>query len=76
MQELWDAIADMNKQSCAGIDGLPIYFYIKHWDLIKDDMLVAMQYIMAEGLMSTTMCGGMIYLIPKDGKDLTILDNW
>ena len=35
-----------------------------------------MQYIMAEGLMPPTMCGGIIYLIPKDGKDLTILDNW
>ena len=44
IQELWDAISYMNKQSCAGIDGLPIYFYIKYWDLIKDDMLEGMQY--------------------------------
>ena len=51
MQELWDAIGDMNKQSCVGIDGLPIYFYIKYWDLTKDDMLARMQYIMAKGLM-------------------------
>ena len=41
-QEWWDAISDMNKQSCAGIDGLPIQFYIKYWDLIKDDMLEGM----------------------------------
>ena len=75
MQELWDAILDMNKQSCASIDGLPIYFYIKYWDLIKDDMLDGMQYIMGEGLMLPTMCREMIYLIPNDGKDLTILDN-
>ena len=76
MQELWVVIGDMNKQSCAGIDELPIYFYTKHWDLIKDDMLAGMQYIMEEGLMPTTMCRGMVFLIPKDGKDLTTLDNW
>ena len=39
-------------------------------------MLARMQYIMAEGLMPTTMCRGMIYLIHKDGKDLTKLDHW
>ena len=76
IQELWDAISEMNKQSCVAIDGLPIYFYIKYCDLIKDDMLEGMQYIMAEGLMPPTMCRGMIYLIPKDGKDLNMLDNW
>ena len=76
MHELWDAIGDMNKQSCTGIDGLPRFFYIKYWDLIKDDTLAGIQYIMVEGLMPTTMCRGMIYLIPKVGKDLITLDNW
>ena len=75
MQEFWDAIGDMNKQTCAGIDG-PLIYYIQYWDLIKDDMLAGMQYIMVEGLMPTTMCRGMIYLIPKEGKDMTMLDNW
>ena len=55
IQELWDAISYMNKQSCVGIDGPPIYFYIKYWDLIKDDMLEGMQYIMVEGLMRPTI---------------------
>ena len=65
MSELWGAISDMSKQSCASIDGLSLYFYIKHWDLIKDDMLEGMQYIMEEGLMPTTMCKGIIFLIPR-----------
>ena len=31
---------------------------------------------MVEGLMPSTIYRGMTYLIPKDGKDLTTLNNW
>ena len=41
-RELWDAIGDMNKQSCVGIDRLFMHFYIKHCDLLKYDMLAGM----------------------------------
>ena len=46
INELWDALATLPKKSCPREDGLPPSFYIKYWDILKEQLCDAYQVIL------------------------------
>ena len=35
--EIWEALFELDADSCLGIDGLTLYFFTNLWDMIKED---------------------------------------
>jgi hypothetical protein len=69
-------IQSMPKNKSPGCDGLPVEFYLKFWDKIKDPYIQALNFSFQEGHMSTTQQRSIITLLPKKGKDLELLKSW
>ena len=65
MLELENALQSLAEEKCRGMDGLTTRFYKKYWDMLKEDLMLAFQYMMDYGEMSNSMSEGLIYLIPK-----------
>ena len=49
INELWDALTILPKKSCLGEDGLPPSFFIKYWDILKEQLCDAYQLILKTG---------------------------
>ena len=45
-KEVFDTIQTFNKNRTPGIDGLPIEFYIENWNVIADDFIELVEYIL------------------------------
>ena len=65
--ELLDALRALPRDRCPGEDGLSPSFFLTHWDLLKEGLVLAFQEIMAEGVMPESLTEGLIFLIPKEG---------
>ena len=43
--EIWEALSNLNANSCPGIDGLTPHFFTCLWDTIKEDLRQAYEEI-------------------------------
>ena len=65
--EIWEALSDLDADSCLGIDGLTPHFFTSLWDTIKEDLLQAYEEIIPSRNMLEEFGQGIIHLIPKSG---------
>ncbi|XP_071709245.1 uncharacterized protein [Rutidosis leptorrhynchoides] len=63
--EVLDAIKSCGRNKAPGPDGFNIMFYIKFWDIIKDDLLKALKWFWETGSISNGCNASFITLIPK-----------
>ena len=73
--EIFLSIKDMNTNKAPGIDGIPIEFYEKYWDIIKKEFTEIVINIVNGTYLSESQRKAIITLLPKDG-DLTLLKSW
>ena len=73
--ELKKLINCMNKNKTPGIDGLPVEFYCKMWNIIGREFLRVVQLILKENALVASQRMSVIALIPKDG-DTRFIKNW
>ena len=73
--ECTNALTDFNSNKTPGSDGLPAEFYRFFWPDICHDLIASYNYAFQHGTLSISQRRGIISLIPKKGKDKTILEN-
>ena len=59
-----------------GNDGLPIEFYKTCWNLINESFMECVRESFKCGEMSSSQRKAVINLTEKQGKDLTLIENW
>ena len=74
--EIWEALSNLNANSCPGIDGLTPHFFTCLWDTIKEEPLQAYEEIITSGNMPKEFGQGMIHLIPKSGGSPNDSSKW
>ena len=75
-KEVFETIHDMNLNRAPGIDGIPIEFYIKYWDIIKNELTEIVVNIVQGTLLDQNQRKAIITLLPKDGGDPELLKSW
>ena len=76
MKELDDGLKSQYKVGKSpGTDGFTYEFYLKHWSIVKDDMLKVLNKSYEQGTLPQSMYESNVKLIPKKG-DLTDIKNW
>ena len=73
--EIFNAVKSLNCKKSPGIDGIPNDFYIKYWDIIKNEVSKIVKNIVNGLFLQGSQKRAIITLIPKDG-DLTTLRSW
>ena len=53
------------KNSFPGEDGLPVFFFLEHWETIGDRLNEACNDIFNSGIMPASVVACLIYMIPK-----------
>ena len=71
-KEIFEFILDMNVNKAPGVDGIPIEFYVKYWDIIKNEFTEIVRNIVNGTYLNENQRKAIIILLPKDG-DLTLL---
>ena len=74
-KEIFHAITNMNLNKSPGLDGLPIEFYVKFWNIIKKELTEIIVNITKGMLLQEKQRKAIICLIHKDGE-LDKLKNW
>ena len=74
--ELYDACMTLKTGKTPGCDGLPIEFYQTFWRSIVHVLAPALQMAVDQGQLNPSARRGIISLIPKSGKDETLIKNW
>ena len=74
-KELFETIKDMNLNKAPGIDGIPIEFYLKYWNIIKKEMIEVIRNNVKGTLLNDTQRKAIITLLPKNG-DQSMLKSW
>ncbi|XP_058758319.1 uncharacterized protein LOC131631540 [Vicia villosa] len=72
--EIWEALAGIGNTKAPGIDGFNSYFFKDAWEIIKLDVIEAIQEFFRIGKMHKAMNCSIITLIPKSGEAATIKD--
>ena len=75
VEEIAAAIKGLNNGRTPGSDGLPIELYKVMWLHLKDILCEAIEAIYEKCECPSTMATGIINLIPKPGKDSSLLKN-
>ena len=75
VNEIFNAIKKMNFNKAPGLDGLPIEFYFKFWNIIKKELSEVIINITKGMLLEEKQRKAVITLIHKDGE-LDRLKNW
>ena len=76
LEEIEIVVRQMKRQKCPGLDGLPIEFYQKFLPEIKHTLHSVYQKAVSEGKLNKSARQGVISLLPKPNKDLSLLKNW
>ena len=76
MDEVFEALKDMKKDSVPGEDGLTVNFYLTFWDDIKDLLFCSYQFAYEINHMSITQRRGIIRLLPKSNRNLMLVSSW
>ena len=45
-KEIYDTIRTFNKSHTPGINGLPVEFHLENWDVIADDFVENVKYVL------------------------------
>jgi hypothetical protein len=75
MDELDEAVRDVNINSAPGIDGVSNRFIRKFWHFFRVPLFKYTQECLRTGVMTETFNTALIKLIPKKG-DCTMIKNW
>ena len=75
LDELYNAAKDMKINKVCGCDGLPLEFYLKFWESLKDDLWAMYIHSFQEGHFGYSTRKGVISLLPKKGKDPRLIKN-
>jgi hypothetical protein len=67
--EIFDALFQRGPLKASGPGGFPACFYQRHWDIVKSDVVKAVQQFFLDGHLLEGINDAAIVLIPK-GKDL------
>ena len=59
-----------------GNDGLTVEFYRTFWKELRDPLTKALREALVAGELSPSQKQSVIRLIPKKGKDLSLIKNW
>ena len=73
--EIFIAVNDLNTNKAPGIDGIPIEFYQKYWEIIKKEFVQVIKNITKGTLLINEQKKAIITLLPKGG-DLSLLKSW
>lgn len=76
IEELGNALKQMDNNKTPGCDGLSAGFYKVFWSKIKLILYEAIQEGLNNGKLHNSALTGIITLIPKKEKELLFLDNW
>lgn len=77
IQEIANAVMQMPNNKAPGLDGLSIEMYKFFWSKIKEHYFQAILYAKTEkGILDKNARRGVITLIPKKQKDLSLVENW
>ena len=74
--ELLAALKLTQNNKSPGSDGLPAEFYKMFWQDIKLPLINSIKHAYQTGLLSVTQREGIITLMPKKGKDTSLIKNW
>jgi hypothetical protein len=55
----------MGPLTAPGLDGFPAWFYQKHWDIVNNDVVAAVQNFFKDGVLPCGVNDTSIDLIPK-----------
>jgi hypothetical protein len=75
VNELWATLRPL-KDSAPGPDGISHIYLKKLWDIIGPIILNAWNYSIATNTLPPSYTRSYLRLIPKAGKDMTLLKNW
>lgn len=74
MEEVTEAMHDMPRDKAPGVDGYPVEFFTKNWELIKDDILAATKDFFRTNSMPSYINTTAIALVPKTNSPATVKD--
>ena len=73
--EIYTAVKNLSTNKAPGIDGIPIEFYQKYWNIIKNEFVQIIKNITNSILLINNQRRAIITLLPKGG-DLKLLKSW
>lgn len=76
VEELENALKEMQNGKSPGCDGLPPEFYKRFWGQLGKHLLASFLYSEEQGVLTPDQRRGIITLIPKKGKDRRFIRNW
>lgn len=76
IEEVEDAIKSLKNNKSPGIDGLVSEFYKMFSAELAPFLFEVFLECITKEQLTTTMTQGLITLIPKPSKDITLIDNW
>ncbi len=75
-EEIAKAVKELPNNKSPGSDGFSIEFYKFFWKDVKCLVTDSILYGLDKGILSIDQRRGVLALIPKKGKDVTLLKNW
>ena len=76
MEEVKNAVINLDGNKTPGSDGLPSEFYKNFWEDISDLLHQSYLHAFESGELSASQKQGVITLVPQKGKNLTDLKSW
>ena len=73
-EEISDALFQMGPLKAPGPDGFPARFYQRHWEVLKNDVVAAVQKIFEDGILPSGINDTAIVLIPKGSNPEELKD--
>lgn len=79
-EKLRNVAASLPHNSCLVEDGLTPIFFLKYWELMEENLVLAFQHMFLERFMPSSIAKGMIFLIlkgedPSENIHVTILNT-
>jgi hypothetical protein len=73
-KEIGDALFQIGPIKAPGPDGFPARFFQRNWDILKDDVVRAVQHFFTTGVMPDGVNDTSVVLIPKKNEPETLKD--
>ena len=73
-EEISDALFQMGLLKAPGPDGFPARFFQRHWEVVKDDVVAAVQGFFRDGYLPPGVNDTAIVLIPKGSDSVELKD--
>ncbi|KAH0682653.1 hypothetical protein KY289_020405 [Solanum tuberosum] len=71
-EEIWNALTSIGDDKAPGVYGYNAYFYKKAWNIIKDDMMLAIKEFFQSGKFYRPVNCTVITLVPKNSSPVNI----